>query len=394
VMPRAAISAIRRVMPRAAISAIRRVSPRAAITAIFTLNGFAVGTWGSRIPAIQDHLDVGPGALAVALAGLSAGALVAMPVSGRLASRHGSGPVVTAAVAAIGAALCLPPLMPTLALTALAVFAFGLSNGTLDVAMNAQGVAVERTLGRPVLSSFHAGFSFGGLAGAAAGALAAAAGVDAEANFAIAGAIVAGGGLVSARALVDDRPARAPAGRRRHGGRWALRGIAFCCLFAEGAALDWSAVHLRSIGAAASLAALAYAGFSLAMASGRLVGDGLTERWGPVALARRGGLVGAVALAVALVVGVPAVALIAYVVLGAGVAVIIPLVFRAAASGADAGPALAGVTSVGYLGFLAGPPFIGLLAQVTSVPAALLTVVAATALVAAAAGAVAPRAAA
>jgi len=149
-------------------------------------------------------------------------------------------------------------------------------------------------------------------------------------------------------------------------------------------------VHLRSIGAAAAVAALAYAGFSLTMATGRLAGDALTLRWGAVTLARRGGLLASGALAVALAAGVPAVALVAYLALGAGLAVLIPLIFRAAASGADAGPALAGVTTTGYLGFLVGPPIIGGVAAATSVPAALLLVVAATGTVAVGAGALAP----
>jgi MFS family permease len=374
------------------------MTPRAAIATIFTLNGFAIGTWGARVPAIQDRLDVGPAALAVALAGLSAGALIAMPLAGRAASRRGSRAAVTAGLVALALALPLPALLPGLALVACATFLLGLSNGTLDVAMNAQGVAVERGLGRPVLSSLHAGFSFGALLGAGAGALAAAAGVGPLPHFAAAGALVLAVGGPCTRRLVEDRRAPAAASRSSaisagaitRAGRWRLRGIAFCCLFAEGAAMDWSAVHLRSIGAAAAVAALAYAGFSLAMASGRLAGDRLSERWGAVRLARRGGLTGAAALAIGLASGVPAVAIASYVVLGAGLAVIIPLVFRAAASGADAGPALAGVTTTGYLGFLAGPPIIGVLASATSVPAALLLVAGAALAVGASAGALDP----
>lgn len=395
------------------------MSVRAAITIIFTLNGFAVGTWGARIPAIQDRLDVGPGSLAIALAGLSAGALIAMPLAGRAASRRGSRPVVTAGLIAIALTLPLPALLPGLLPVTLGVFAFGLSNGTLDVSMNAQGVAAERDLRRRILSSLHAGFSFGGLLGAGAGALAAAAGLAALPHFAAVTALVLLVGVPATRRLVDDRatqaaaaagkatgegaasaaagettpdvPASAAAGSApaaiSRSGRWRLRGLAFCCLFAEGAAMDWSAVHLRAIGAHAAVAALAYAGFSLAMASGRLAGDGLSERWGGVALARRGGLAGGAALAVALVAGIPGVALAAYVVLGAGMAVIIPLVFRAAATGADAGPALAAVTTTGYLGFLAGPPIIGAVASATSVPAALVLVVVAALAVGLGAGA-------
>jgi hypothetical protein len=365
---------------------------RSAITLVFVLNGFALGGWGARIPAIQDHVGVGPGGLAVPLAALAAGALLAMPLAGRAASRVGSRRMVALAVVALGLVLPLPALVPGLAAVALATFVLGATNGTLDVAMNAQGVAVERHLGRPILSSLHAGFSFGGLLGAGAGALAAAAGVGALAHFAVAGALVAALGTLAGRRLLDDRPVAAPADETAHGsaGRWRLRGLAFCCLFAEGAALDWSAVHLRAIGAATAVAALAYAGFSLTMATGRLVGDGLSLRWGAVALARRGGLLASGAMAVALAAGVPVVALVAYLALGAGLAVIVPLIFRAAARGADAGPALAGVTTTGYLGFLAGPPVIGALGAATSVPAALLLVVAATGAVGLGAGALAP----
>ncbi|HEU4975879.1 MAG TPA: MFS transporter [Baekduia sp.] len=380
------------------------MSPRAAIATIFTLNGLAIGTWGARVPAIQDRLDIGPGALALPLAGLSAGAILAMPLAGRATSRRGSRPLILGAIAGLAVALPLPALVPGLALVTGATLLMGLANGTLDVAMNTQGVAVERRVRRRILSSLHAGFSFGGLAGAGLGALAAAAGIGVLPHFAAMAAVILAAGVPCALLLVDDRrpPARtapaplgAPAPPPRldpsPASRWRLRGIAFCCLLAEGAVLDWSAVHLRSIGATAAAAAFGYAGFSLAMASGRLAGDRLSERWGAVRLARRGGLVGAAALAAAIAAGVPAVAIAAYVVLGAGLSVLIPLVFRAAATGADAGPALAGVTTAGYLGFVVGPPVIGLIAAATSVPAALLVVVAAALLVGTGAGALEPR---
>jgi hypothetical protein len=315
-----------------------------------------------------------------------------MTPGGHAASRLGSRRMVAVGIVALGLALPLPAVLPGLALITVAAFLLGASNGTLDVAMNAQGVAVERALGRPILSSMHAGFSFGGLLGAGTGAVAAAAGIGALPHFAAVAAVVVAGGLLARRHLVADGPA-APSESPAHraGGRARLRALAFCCLFAEGAALDWSAVHLRSLGAAAAVAALAYTGFSLAMASGRLAGDGLSVRWGPVALARRGGLLAAGAMAAALATGGPAITLLAYLALGAGLAVIVPLVFRAAATGADAGPALAGVTTTGYLGFLAGPPIIGAVAAATSVPTALVLVVGATGAVALGAGALAPR---
>jgi hypothetical protein len=262
-----------------------------------------------------------------------------------------------------------------------------------------QGVEVEKVAGRAIFSSMHAAFSFGGLVGAGLAALAAAADVEPVVHFLVVGVAAAALGEWVSRALIPDgpppvAPVDAGADGRRRGGaagsRWALRGLAFCCLFAEGAAMDWSAVHLRAIGAGAAVAALAYGAFSVAMASGRLTGDRLSERLGPVALARRGGLLAAGAMAVSLAAGVPAVSLAAYVALGAGLSVVIPMIFRAAATGGDAGPALAGVTTTGYLGLLSGPPIIGALASLTSVPTALLLVIAATGAVAVGAGALRP----
>jgi MFS transporter len=369
------------------------VSPRTAITLFFTLNGVMLGSWGARIPAIQDRLDVGPGELAIALACLAGGALIAMPAAGRVIAARGSAVVLRFALVTLGALLVLPGVMPTLALTAGATFLVGVSNGAFDVAQNAQGVEVERRANRAIFSSMHAAFSFGGLIGAGLGAAAAALDVSAGANFAIVGvAAILIGGAVSGALIPDgppvasahdahDDPAAAAAARRAH--VWPLRALAFCALFCEGAAMDWSAVHLRDIGATTAVAALGYGAFSVAMAAGRLRGDALVERLGPVTLARRGGLIAGGAMAVALIAEIPAVGLLAYVAIGSGLSVIIPLIFRAAAStGADAGPALAGVTTTGYLGLLSGPPIIGAVASVTSVPGALVLVVVSAAAVA------------
>lgn len=364
------------------------MSPRAAITTIFALNGVVLGTWGARIPAIQDRLDVGPGALSLALAGLAAGALIAMPTAGRLVSRHGSATVVRIAVVVLGALLVLPAIMPSLALVVASTFLVGLANGSLDVSQNAQGVEVERAAGRTIFSSMHAAFSFGGLIGAGLGAASAALDLSAGASFAIAGAGAVLIGTVAGRGLIadgpppvahhehhDDRGVGAPPRRNL----WPLRALAFASLFCEGAAMDWSAVHLRHIGAASAVAALGYGAFSVAMATGRLSGDRLVERLGPVALARRGGLIAGGAMAISLIAGVPLVGLLAYVAIGAGLSVVIPLVFRAAAGGGDAGPALASVTTTGYLGLLSGPPIIGAVASLTSVPGALVLVIVAAA---------------
>ncbi|CAA9334511.1 MAG: Uncharacterized MFS-type transporter, partial [uncultured Gemmatimonadaceae bacterium] len=147
------------------------------MAAIFFLNGAGVASWVVRIPAVQARLALTPGVLGLALLGAAVGALVAMPLAGRWVVRRGSGPVTRLAAVGFAAALVLAPLAASALALALALVAFGALNGALDVAMNAQAATVERGYGRPIMSSFHALFSWGGLAGAAVGGLVAGAGV-------------------------------------------------------------------------------------------------------------------------------------------------------------------------------------------------------------------------
>jgi fucose permease len=255
----------------------------------------------------------------------------------------------------------------------------GAAGGALDVTMNVQGVTVEDSGGRPILSSFHAAFSAGGLTGALIGAGSAGVGIDVRAQMVALAALGLVIGLTAARSLLPagadavgkrDRDVRRP---RRIDSRLLLLGVlAFFCLLCEGAAADWSAVYVhRSLAASAAVAGLAYAAFSVTMVLGRLFGDALTERFGSAALVRGGSVVSAVGLAAALVAGSPGAALVGFACLGAGLSIVVPQVFRAAAATGDSGPALATVSTIGYTGFLAGPPLIGALAELTSLPTAL-----------------------
>jgi len=373
---------------------------RGPLTATFAVNGLLYGAWAARIPAVSDRLDLRPGTLGVALACIAAGSLLAMPAAGWASARWGSRRTTRAALAAFTLSSGVVALSPSLLALCALCLALGASAGSLDVAMNAHGVALERRLGHPILSSLHAAFSLGGLAGAGTGALAAAAGVDARVQLALSAAACAalvlpwtrrllGAGADAGRRVGPDavgaaegelapgagapaprRPAPSAARRRLA----ALGLLAFCCLLAEGAAADWSAVYAdRSLAAPAAVAALAYAAFSATMALGRLAGDRLTARLGPVALVRRGAALAACGLAAALVIGRPGAALAGFACLGAGLAAAIPAVFRAAGSvpGTRPAPALAAVTTTGYVGFLAGPPLIGGLAELISLPVAL-----------------------
>ena len=282
---------------------------RAALTAAFVANGIFFGTLAARVPAIKDRLGLSDGALGLALLFVAVGSLCAFPLVGRLIATLGSRPVTRVALVLDAAGIGLVALAPSLATLIVAAFLLGAANAGLDVAMNAHGVALEGRYGRPILSSFHAGWSIGGLVGAALGGLLAAAGLDVRLHLVVVPLAACAVALALTRRLLpagEDTAPPLPA-LRMPSRRVAMLGlIAFCSLFAEGVAADWSAVYLKdSLGAGAGLAAVAFAAYALTMAAGRLVGDRLTVRWGPSGLLVRCGLVAGAGLATALVIGHP-----------------------------------------------------------------------------------------
>ncbi len=358
---------------------------RVAVAVAFVCLGAGGGSWATRIPAVQHRLGLSAAELGLALFGLGFGSLLSMPLTGVVIARRGSRPVMRATWLAFAVAVALPGLAWNLPTLWLALTLFGAASGALDVAMNAHGVAVEHAYGRPILSSLHAAFSGGALLGAALGGLAAGLGVDVRVQLAVVAAVIAIVSIASGRALLPADADRGAAGQRlvlrlpRQ--LAALAAIAFLSLFCEGAASDWSAVYLAGpLGAGADVAAAAFGGFAAAMMVGRIGGDRLVARLGEVTVVRAGAALAAGGIALGLLLGNPVAGIIAFTCLGAGVAGIVPIVFRAAATHPDvpAGIGLAAVSSAGYTGFLVGPPVIGTVASVTGLPRSLgLIVVAA-----------------
>ncbi len=357
---------------------------RIAVAAVFFANGAVFATWAARVPAVQERLDLSPGALGVALLALTAGAVVAMPLSGVLVPRYGSRVVTRAALVIYCLALALISLAPGLAALMVALAVFGAGNSALDVAMNVQGVEIERRCRRRVLAGFHALWSIGGLSGAVGGSAAAASGLAAPAHFALAGGVLLCGGLSATWWLLHDdaKSSVGPSFARPTRPLAILGAIAFCALLAEGVANDWSAVYLReALGADEGLAAMGFAAFSLTMALGRLVGDRVVERIGSVRFIRVAGLLAAAGLGLALLGRQPVTAVVGFGVLGAGLAGVLPVVLSTAGhrgevgGRASPGPAIAAVSSVGYLGFLSGPALIGGVAEFLTLRGALVVVV-------------------
>jgi MFS family permease len=354
------------------------VNARVAVTGIFFLNGAVFSSWYMRLPDIQADLGISTGTLGIALLGAPAGLLVAQPLAGAVVARVGSRPIVAAAPL-----LVAPVVLPALAVNAptllLATLIVGAANGVLDISMNVQGLAVERAGKRRIFNSLHAAFSFGALAGAGAAAGAIAAGLEPALHLAIVAAVGAAGSLACAgRLLPAEADARADGPRFARPSRRlaAVGAIAFCALLAEGSVFDWSAIFMRSEAHAPdALAPAAFAAFSLTMGTGRLFADRTAERYGSVAVARAGALAAASGLAVAVVTQAPAAGIAGFAVMGLGLAAVFPLSLRAAGEDSElAGPALAAVSTVGYTGFLLGPPAIGLLAELVGLAGALACV--------------------
>ena len=365
---------------------------RLAVSVVFLASGSAYGSFGARIPALKEKLDASDSELGLVLFGGAAGAIVVLPLAGWLSARIGSRRVTRAALLGVAFSLPLLALAPTLPLFALAFFAFGAVASALDLAMNSHGVAVETRYERPIFSSFHASWSLGALAGAGAGGAAAALGISPLAQFSATAIVVAGIYAWSAGGLLPRETDSCAPGRvfgRPSPALLALAALAFAGLLAEGAATDWSAVYLHeSVGTGESLAAAGFAGFAATMTLGRVVGDRLTQAWGPVTLTRRAGILAAGGMAVALIFGDAVSGVIGFACLGAGLATIVPTVFRAAGlRAATPGAGIAAVSTVGYTAFLVGPPAIGFLSEAIGLRAALAVVVLLAALIPVLAGA-------
>jgi MFS family permease len=378
-------------MPRGPSSSTHSRRAFRGIAAIFLVNGLTLSSWISRIPSIADELDLGTGTVGTALMALAAGAIVAFPITGRLVDARSSartllifGLVMFLTLPLIGLAPHVLVLMPIL-------FVFGAGNGGMDVSMNAQGIEVERAVGRSIMSSLHGFFSLGAVIGAGGGALAASLDVPPFAHFLIVTAI---GLTVLARVrswLIPDikEPrgdgAPAPAFSLPPRSLWALGALAMAASISEGAMADWSGLYLHEdLGTSSGFAALGYASFSVLMLTGRFSGDKLVARFGAPAMVRSGGALAAIGLGIAVLVNEPVVLLLGFGAVGLGLSVAYPLVFSAAGNHPtlSRGQAVASVATLGYAGFLAGPPLLGWLAEPTSLRVVMVIIVVLAALVA------------
>jgi MFS family permease len=362
--------------------------PRIAVTAVFVVHGLLFASWTAHIPDVKAHLGLTDGTLGFALLGAPVGSVTAMIAASWLLPRVGSRRVVRVALAGYCAAGPLVGLTGSVAALFAVLFAWGAFQGTLDVAMNTQAIAVERARHRVLMSGLHGSWSIGAFAGAGIGALAVAAGITLSVQLLVLGTIaLLVAGLLSTRMLpaAAERPgdlnALAAVGQRpgRRVSRWSggmvlLGAIAFSAMLCEGATADWSAVYLSGpLHARGVVPGLGYAAFSLAMVTVRLSGNRLLTRFRPERLLPALVAVATIGFAAALLIAQPLAALLGFACLGIGLASVVPAVFSAAGRipGLSPGTAVATASACGWAGFVCGPPLIGRLSGWASLPVAL-----------------------
>jgi MFS family permease len=365
----------------------RLTSLRVVLTVFFALDGFVFAGWVVRIPAIKHQTHASAGSLGLALLGVSAGAVVTMTLTGRLCRRFGSHPVTVWCAAMLSLSVALPPLTHSAPALGAVLLLFGAAYGSLNVAFNSAAVDLVAALGRPVMPSFHAAFSLGGMVGAGLGGMVAG---SLSPTWHLSGLTVIGliVTAVAGRVLLRyDTPAPATARAApdavtaprapdsHHRGLVIVFGlIALCTAYGEGALADWGALHLtQDLHASAGLAAAGYSCFALAMTVGRLSGTTLLERLGRSRTVVAGGATAATGMLVGALAPAGWAVLTGFAVTGLGLANIFPVAVERA--GALAGPSGVAVAStLGYGGMLLGPPAIGFMTEWFSLPTALTSV--------------------
>ncbi|WP_367717460.1 MFS transporter [Nitratireductor sp. GISD-1A_MAKvit] len=346
---------------------------RWAVAACFFVNGFMIGSWAPQIPVVASRFALSETTLGLLILVFGCGAVSVMPLCGYLIGRFGSRVVLR-----VSALICTLSFAGLVAATQVwqmvaALVFFGAFLGAMDISMNSNAVAVERSLGRAVMSSSHGFWSLGGFVGAGVGGFL----LERYGFLAHAGVVMAFSFLLALGTLpfllVEARPVRQQDGQKRsrlprNPMVYVTGLVALVCMLPEGAVLDWAALYLRQeLGAGLAEASLAFTAFSGAMATMRFAGDRLRNRFGAVRTLRYSGIVATVGMLGAGLAPSPGLAVIAFALSGMGIANMVPIVFSAAGNqpGISPGVGMSVATTIGYSGMLVAPSLVGFIAERT-----------------------------
>lgn len=345
---------------------------RIAVSSLFFLSGLCFASWASRIPSIQQQLHLSDAGLGTVLFALPTGLMISLPLAGWLVAKYGSRIIVISAAVLYACTLPFIGFAQQSWQLVSVLFIFGMAGNLLNIAMNTQAVGVEAIYGRSILASFHGIWSLAGFTGAAVGTFMISQYIPPSFHF----LIITGVSLLILLAAWSytltadtntgfDQPIFVKPDKSLLN----LGIIAFCCMICEGAMFDWSGVYFQKVvRAKAAWIGAGYTAFMSTMAAGRFVADWLVTRFGIKKVLQTSGIVIATGLGTAILFPNIATSIAGFILVGAGVSSVVPLVYSAAGKSKRVSPgvALAAVSTIGYLGFLIGPPLIGFISEASS----------------------------
>lgn len=353
---------------------------RIAVSAFFFISGLTFASWASRIPAIKENLQLSEAGLGLVLFALPIGQLVSLPLSAWLTSRFGSRILTVVGGLFYPFTLLLIASAGTTLQLSLCLFAFGFWANLLNIAMNTQAVAVETMYGRSIMGSFHGLWSIAGFSAAVIASLFVSASLSPLMHFSI---ICAAAGLMVLAACKyavpdnTDAVTKQPLFVKPDKQILLLGLIAFCCLVCEGAMADWSGVYYQKVvEAPPAYTTIGYVAFMSTMTTGRFLGDWLVTKFGVKKILQVSGILVVAGLLMTILLTSIVTATIGFLLVGFGVSSVVPVVYGLAGKSKTmlASTALAAVSSISFLGFLIGPPLIGLIAEFSSLRVSFLLI--------------------
>jgi MFS family permease len=349
-----------------------RSTMRIAVSAFYFCMGFSFASWASRIPDLKTKMNLSEAELGSILLALPIGQLLMMPVSGRLVTKYGSRTILSFAILLYALELTNIGWAAKPWQLALALFIFGIVGNMSNISVNTQGVLAEKIYGRPIMTSFHGVWSMAGFSGALTGLLMMNLKLSPHTHFIIVAAFVFIVVFIARKYLIPGTTEQTEKKKffsKPEGVLVQLGIIAFCSMAAEGAMFDWSGVYFKEVvKVPQSLVILGYTSFMIMMTTGRFTGDRIIAKVGRKKMLQLSGILILTGLMIAVLFPTIITASIGFLIVGFGTSTVIPTVYSTAARSAKVAPgmALAGVSSIGFLGFLLGPPLIGYIAQLAN----------------------------
>jgi fucose permease len=335
---------------------------------VFAFNSFLFGNWVTRIPDIKSNLSLSEADLGFVLLGMPFGAILIMPISGWIISKITLGKAIMSGLLIFAAIAFLPSTTSSLWMLGVSLFFYGLTNAFLDISMNAGAAVVEKKHSFPIMSTCHGMWSFGAMLGSLVGSLFIGFRVDPFIHLSFISLIIVIFGILVSNKIskIKDSQEGGQVFALPNKALLGLAFIAFCILLSEGAVADWSSIYMKdTLGSNPFLVGIAYSGYSFFMALGRFTGDGLIPRFGNKKILILGATISILGLTTALAFNSPVLAIVGFSLTGLGFSCIVPIVFSASAKtqGMSSSAGIAAVATMGYTGFLIGPPLIGFIAE-------------------------------